>query len=108
MRARMVVKIGDEQALERGRIERNAVTKRLWWLKNLAKRSEYWKSWRERNKEREAARKKAWREANREEINVYNRRYYELNPKLREYRASKNREYRARKKQRDYQNLQGH
>ena len=98
MRARMVVKIGDDQALMRARVERDAFTKKMWWRRNLAKRSAYWRAWREKNKEREAARKRAWREANRDHIKAYNRRYYELHPNLREYRAMKNREYRARKK----------
>lgn len=94
---RTIIRMGlDPEHLARARKEREAFTHKLWRMKHDAGRKEYWKTYREKNAEKERARKKKWREENREKYNAYNRRYYELNPARQEYRANKQREYRAR------------
>lgn len=94
---RTIIKMGfDHEHLERARKERADFKKKLWRKKYDAGRKEYWKAWKAVNAEKEKARKKKWREEHREEYNAYNRRYYELHPARQEYRANKQREYRAR------------
>lgn len=48
--------------------------------------------------EKDRVRKAKWREKNRPKVNAYFRRYDELHPERRAYKAKKAREYRAAKK----------
>lgn len=93
---RTVVRLADEKMLARARLDRENFKKKLWRIKNIDRLKAYWKAWKLKNKEREAERKRKWREKNREHVRAYDRRYFALNPALQEYRKIKNREYRAR------------
>jgi hypothetical protein len=99
MRARVVLLLGsdDHNIIERFKLERRRLRARLWKRKNKDKQSAYHKAWRARNKERLLAARRAWREKNREQIRAYDRRRFQMNPALQEYRREKNREYRSRK-----------
>jgi hypothetical protein len=96
----MIVRLGDEKVIEQARRERQGLRQRLWRIKNLELRRIYWREWRKKNAERERERKRLWREKNKDHIRAYMKRRWELNPAFREYRAQKNREYRARRKAR--------
>jgi hypothetical protein len=95
---RTIVRLADEKMLHRARLDRQNFKKRLWRIKNQERLRAYNKEWKLKNKEHEAERKRQWREENREHVRAYERRYFQLNPAVREYRMLKNREYRARKR----------
>ena len=97
---RTIVRLADEKMLKRARLDRQNFKKRLWRIKNLEKLRAYMRAWKLKNKEREAERKRKWRKENKERIRAYERRYFQLNPAVQEYRMLKNREYRARRRER--------
>lgn len=99
-RVRIVLADGTAPDLvEKARRERERFMTRMWRARNRAKVSAWNKARRAKpgELERERERKRRWREANRERYNAYFRRYDALKPGRREYKAAKEREYRARR-----------
>lgn len=99
---RTVISVDDEKdlklILKRARMERANFRKKMLRRANPEKQRAYWREWRKKNAQKNYERQRKWREANRERIRAYDRKYFQLNPAIQEYRAQKNREYRARKK----------
>lgn len=86
--------------VKRARLERQRTMRRLYRRRPdvRAKQRAYDAAYRKRpgQLEKSRAQKRAWRSANRAAVNAYFRRYDELTPGRREYKARKAREYRAR------------
>lgn len=99
--ARTVLKLGTKRDL-RLEANRRANFKRQLRIRTdpefAARIRAYQREYRRKHAERLLVQRKAWVRANQHRLNAYSRRYYEMNPWVREYHAIKQREYRAARK----------
>ncbi len=103
MRVRTILQRGNDTDLEFAHRLKKARRARELHMRRLreakpefkAKRAAYNRAYRAKRASEELERKRKWREANREHYNAYYRKYDELTPGRREYKARWSRERRA-------------
>lgn len=96
VRVRTILKVGGPEIELKAREERARFTQKLRRRRRAAKTAKYNQHYRLTHLESERERKRRWREDNREHVNAYYRRYDELAPGRREYKAGWMRDARAR------------
>lgn len=88
------------RVIREARRERDNFTRRLSRMRRTPEKRaldrEYYRAYGVRNKAKRDAQKRLWREENRPAYNAYFRRYDQVTPGRKEYKARKAREYRAR------------